>query len=110
MWLPEILKNRPHWMQCLIFIVSVPEDAEEQRLLPMTKHNPDADSRVFVIIGTVGAGNAAAEALRQEEYISMIKKSLIEDLIGEPEIWPAVEALENQVGQRWVMPATSCCV
>jgi NADPH-dependent 2,4-dienoyl-CoA reductase/sulfur reductase-like enzyme/nitrite reductase/ring-hydroxylating ferredoxin subunit len=49
-------------------IVSVPEDAEDRRIPTMTRRSPDADSRVFVIIGTGGAGNAAAEALRQDGF------------------------------------------
>lgn len=49
-------------------IVGVPEDAKEERIPTMTKRNADADSRTFVIIGTGGAGSAAAEALRQDGF------------------------------------------
>ena len=49
-------------------IVTVPENAQGRRVPDMVKHNPDADDRTFVIIGTGAAGNAAAEALRQDGF------------------------------------------
>jgi len=49
-------------------IVVVPEGAQESRVPTMAKHNSVADSRTFVIIGTGSAGNAAAEALRQDGF------------------------------------------
>lgn len=49
-------------------IVSIPEDMKEQHIPNMTKRNKARDSREFVIIGAGGAGNAAAETLRQDGF------------------------------------------
>lgn len=49
-------------------IVTVPEGDDGRRVQAMVKHNPGADSRTFAIIGTGPAGNAAAEALRQDGF------------------------------------------
>jgi len=49
-------------------IVSVPEGATEERIPSMAKRNLEADNRTFVIVGTGGAGGAAAEALRQDGF------------------------------------------
>jgi len=49
-------------------IVSVPEGAKERRVPDMAKHNPSADGRTFVVVGTGGAGNAAAQTLRQDGF------------------------------------------
>lgn len=49
-------------------IVTIPDDAKGRRLMPMAKHDPDADGRTFAIIGAGAAGNAAAETLRQDGY------------------------------------------
>ncbi|MBM3240846.1 Rieske 2Fe-2S domain-containing protein [Candidatus Poribacteria bacterium] len=68
---PPALDALPHFavrVEGEDVIVSVPEDAKEQRLPTMTRKNLAADSRTFVIIGTGGAGNAAAEALRQDGF------------------------------------------
>ena len=47
----------------------------------MTKHNPGADSRVFVVVGTGGAGNAAAEALRQDGFQGRVVMVTREDIL-----------------------------
>ena len=49
-------------------MVSIPEDTTGRRVPDMAKHNPQADSRTFIIIGTGAAGNAAAETLRQAGF------------------------------------------
>ena len=49
-------------------IVAIPENAKGRRIPDMVKHNPDKDGRTFVIIGTGAAGNAAADALRQDGF------------------------------------------
>jgi NADPH-dependent 2,4-dienoyl-CoA reductase/sulfur reductase-like enzyme/nitrite reductase/ring-hydroxylating ferredoxin subunit len=68
---PPPLDALPHFdlrVQGENIIVSVPEDAEDRRIPTMTRRDPDADKRDFVIVGTGGAGNAAAEALRQDGF------------------------------------------
>ncbi len=58
-------------------IVSLPEELKEKRIADMARYNKAKDSREFVILGAGGAGNSAAEALRQDEFhgkITMITK------------------------------------
>ena len=49
-------------------IVSVPEGVQDRRVPAMVKHNPAADRRTFVILGAGGAGNMAAQTLRQDGF------------------------------------------
>ncbi|MFP3869066.1 MAG: FAD-dependent oxidoreductase [Desulfobacteraceae bacterium] len=49
-------------------IVMLPENATGSCIPAMVKHNPQADSRLFVILGGGAAGNAAAQKLRQVGY------------------------------------------
>lgn len=49
-------------------IVRVPEPFEGSRAPHMTKSDPEADKRTFVIIGTGAAGNAAAQTLREDGF------------------------------------------
>jgi NADPH-dependent 2,4-dienoyl-CoA reductase/sulfur reductase-like enzyme/nitrite reductase/ring-hydroxylating ferredoxin subunit len=58
-------------------IVTLPDKVKGRRLMPMAKHDPEADDRTFVIIGAGAAGIAAAEALRQDGFqgrIAMVTK------------------------------------
>ena len=48
--------------------VTVPEKAEDRRVMPMCDCNPQADRRLFAIIGSGAAGSAAAEVLRQRGF------------------------------------------
>lgn len=49
-------------------IVAVPDGATERRIPDMAKRNPNADNRTFAIVGTGGAGNVAAQTLRQDGF------------------------------------------
>ena len=49
-------------------LVSVPDDAPDRRTPTMTKPDPAADPRQFVIIGAGAAGYAAAQTLREEGF------------------------------------------
>ena len=62
--------------------VAVPEQSAEQRTMPMCKYEPEADPRLFAIIGTGAAAGAAAEALRQSEFRGRIV------MIGPEPAWP----------------------
>ena len=57
---PPALDALPHFdirVEGENVIVSVPEDAEDRRTLPMVRYNPDRDSRNFVIRGKTAKGN-----------------------------------------------------
>ena len=62
--------------------VAVPEQSADQRTMPMCKHEPEADPRLFAIIGTGAAAGVAAEALRQSEFRGRIV------MIGPEPAWP----------------------
>jgi NADPH-dependent 2,4-dienoyl-CoA reductase/sulfur reductase-like enzyme/nitrite reductase/ring-hydroxylating ferredoxin subunit len=49
-------------------LVLLPEKIESNRLSSMVKHDRDADSRCFVIIGAGAAGYAAAQTLRENGF------------------------------------------
>ncbi len=49
-------------------VVTIPDEKKGRRVMDMAEHDPDADGRVFGIVGAGGAGHAAAEALRQGGY------------------------------------------
>ncbi len=49
-------------------VVTVPENAPQQCVPNMASYNPDADSRVFVILGAGVAGINGAETLRQAGF------------------------------------------
>ncbi len=49
-------------------ILILPEEFMESRTSKMARFNPEVDKRKFVIIGSGAAGNAAAEALRQNHF------------------------------------------
>ncbi len=60
-------------------VVDVPEDAPSSREMAMAEHDPDADGRTFVVVGTGAAGSAAGEALRQYGFQGRIVMITRED-------------------------------
>jgi NADPH-dependent 2,4-dienoyl-CoA reductase/sulfur reductase-like enzyme/nitrite reductase/ring-hydroxylating ferredoxin subunit len=58
-------------------VLELPEKIKESRVPEMTKYDPEADNRTFVIIGAGAAGNIAAQTLREDGFqgrIIMITK------------------------------------
>jgi NADPH-dependent 2,4-dienoyl-CoA reductase/sulfur reductase-like enzyme/nitrite reductase/ring-hydroxylating ferredoxin subunit len=78
-------------------VVTVPARAPSERTMPMATLDTDADARHFAILGGGSAGNAAAEALRQEGFEGRItvvtreadlpydRPQLSKDFLGETE-------------------------
>lgn len=49
-------------------VVKLPEKLKKSRIPDMASYNPQNDARTFVIIGAGAAGNAAAQALREDGF------------------------------------------
>ena len=49
-------------------IVKLPEEIESNRLSEMANHDSEKESRAYVILGAGAAGNAAAQALREDGF------------------------------------------
>jgi NADPH-dependent 2,4-dienoyl-CoA reductase/sulfur reductase-like enzyme/nitrite reductase/ring-hydroxylating ferredoxin subunit len=62
--------------------VTVPEQPADGRTMPMCSHEPEADSRLFAIVGSGAAGGSAAEALRQSDFRGRIV------MISPEPVWP----------------------
>ncbi len=62
-------------------IVTVPEGAADRRVPAMATYNSKADGRTFVILGAGGAGNAAAETLRQDGFRGRIVMITFENIL-----------------------------
>jgi apoptosis-inducing factor 3 len=62
--------------------VTVPDKPSDRRTIPMCNLEPEADGRLFVIIGTGAAAGAAAEALRQRDFRGRVV------MIGPESAWP----------------------
>jgi apoptosis-inducing factor 3 len=62
-------------------VVKIPEVIPDRRIMPMTKHEPKADQRLFAIVGAGAAGNAAAQTLREDGYEGRIIMITREDSV-----------------------------
>jgi NADPH-dependent 2,4-dienoyl-CoA reductase/sulfur reductase-like enzyme/nitrite reductase/ring-hydroxylating ferredoxin subunit len=49
-------------------VVKLPEKLKRSRIPEMVSHDPESDSRTFVILGAGAAGNAAAQTLREDGF------------------------------------------
>jgi len=66
-------------VECEQIIVSVPDESQDRRPVPMVTADSAADPREFVIVGAGAAGYAAAQTLREEGFRGSIVMITRED-------------------------------
>ena len=72
----------------------------------MVKHDPQSDDRTFVIIGAGAAGNAAAQALRENGFKGRINMITYENRIPYDRPNLSKEYLQGRAEDEW-MPLRS---
>ncbi len=88
-------------------IVSVPEGAGDRRVHAMVRKNTALDPRTFVILGTGGAGLAAAETLRQDGFQGRVVMITQENRLpyDRPELSKGYLQGANPQEALWLRPA-----
>jgi apoptosis-inducing factor 3 len=81
-------------------LVTVPESAPAQRLPTMTKFDPGADSRTFVVLGAGAAGSAAVEKLREVGFQGRIIMVTQEDILPYDRTWLSKDYLTGKVSKE----------
>lgn len=87
-------------------MVKLPEKIRSRRTPEMVTHDPQSDSRTFVIVGAGAAGNAAAQTLREDGYQGRIVMITAESQLpyDRPNLSKAY--LEGKASAEW-MPLRS---
>lgn len=81
-------------------IVSVPASAPAKRTPAMVQHNPDADSRIFVVLGAGAAGSAAVEKLREVGFQGRVIMVTQEDKLPYDRTWLSKDYLTGKVSKE----------
>ena len=87
-------------------IVKLPEKVEDKRIPKMVKYDPQSDGRIFIIIGAGAAGNAAAQALREEGFKGHIIMITYENRVPYDRPNLSKEYLQGKAEDEW-MPLRS---
>lgn len=83
-------------------VVSVPDDAPDRRTPVMVGHDPQADGRLFVIIGGGAAGYAAAQALREDGFKGRIQMITREDRLPYDRPNLSKDYLQGHAEPEWI--------
>ena len=83
-------------------IVGPPDDAADRRTPQMTKHDPAAEARTFVIAGGGAAGYAAAQTLREDGFTGRIVLITREDHLPYDRPNLSKEYLQGSVKREWM--------
>ena len=87
-------------------IIKLPEKVEDRRIPKMVRHDPQSDDRTFIIIGAGAAGNAAAQALRENGFQGRISMITYENRIPYDRPNLSKDYLQGKAEDEW-MPLRS---
>jgi NADPH-dependent 2,4-dienoyl-CoA reductase/sulfur reductase-like enzyme/nitrite reductase/ring-hydroxylating ferredoxin subunit len=83
-------------------VVSVPDEAQDRRTPTMVEHDPQADDRLFVILGGGAAGYAAAQALREDGFHGRVLMLTREDRLPYDRPNLSKEYLQGHAEPEWM--------
>ena len=83
-------------------IVVLPDDATDRRTPQMTKHDPAADARTFVIAGGGAAGYAAAQTLREDGFTGRVVLITRENHLPYDRPNLSKEYLQGSIKREWM--------
>ncbi|MBV8886882.1 MAG: FAD-dependent oxidoreductase [Chroococcidiopsidaceae cyanobacterium CP_BM_RX_35] len=83
-------------------VVCLPEEAQGLRTPSMAQHAPEADGRIFAILGAGAAGAHAAETLRETGYQGRVVMVTSEDQLPYDRTWLSKDYFIDQVSREQV--------
>lgn len=87
-------------------IVRVPEETADRKLPRMVKRDSSGDDRTFVIVGAGAAGNAAAQALREDRFKGRIVMITYENRLPYDRPNLSKDYLQGKANEDWMLLRT----